>query len=131
MLRAAQAAGAHDMILRLPPATTPCIGDGGEGMSIGQRQRIALARALYGEPFLVLLDEPSANLDGEGEAALQKAISELKARGAIVILIVHRRPRLPLCDKVLVLHQWRAAGASGRATRSCAGSLRRQPAAGA
>jgi ATP-binding cassette subfamily C protein len=103
VLRAAQAAGAHDMILRLPNGYDSKIGDGGEGLSIGQQQRIAIARALYGDPFLVLLDEPSANLDGEGEAALQSAIKQLKLRRAIVIQVVHRRSALEHCDKVLVL----------------------------
>jgi len=103
VLRAAQAAGAHDMILRLPGGYDTTIGDGGEGLSIGQQQRIAIARALYGDPFLVLLDEPSASLDGEGEAALQNAVKQLKLRRAIVIVVVHRRSALALCDKVLVL----------------------------
>lgn len=103
VLRAAQAAGAHDMILRLPSGYDTVLGDGGEGLSIGQRQRIALARAFYGEPFLVLLDEPSTNLDGEGDAALQKAIADLKVRRAIVIVVAHRRSALAACDKVLVL----------------------------
>ena len=103
VLRAAQAAGAHDMILRLPGGYDSVIGDGGEGLSIGQQQRIAIARALYGDPFLVLLDEPSASLDGEGEAALQNAIMQLKQRRAIVVVVVHRRSALALCDKVLVL----------------------------
>jgi PrtD family type I secretion system ABC transporter len=103
VLRAAQAAGAHDMVLRLPGGYDTVLGDGGEGLSIGQQQRIALARALYGDPFMVLLDEPSANLDGEGEAALQSAITQLKLRRAIVIVVVHRRSALALCDKVLVL----------------------------
>ncbi len=103
VLRAAHAAGAHDMILRLPSGYDTVIGDGGEGFSTGQRQRIALARAFYGDPFLVLLDEPSTNLDGEGEAALQKAITDLKARRAIVILVAHRKSALAACDKVLVL----------------------------
>jgi PrtD family type I secretion system ABC transporter len=103
VLRAAQAAGAHDMILRLPGGYDTMIGDGGDGLSIGQQQRIAIARALYGDPFLVLLDEPSASLDGEGEAALQNAVKQLKLRRAIVIVVVHRRSALALCDKVLVL----------------------------
>jgi PrtD family type I secretion system ABC transporter len=103
VLRAAQAAGAHDMILRLPNGYDTVIGDAGEGLSIGQQQRICIARALYGDPFLVLLDEPSASLDGEGEAALQSAIKQLKLRRAIVVVVVHRRSALAQCDKVLVL----------------------------
>jgi ATP-binding cassette subfamily C protein len=103
VLRAAQVAGAHDMILRLAKGYDTVIGDAGEGLSVGQRQRIAIARAVYGDPFLVLLDEPSANLDGEGDVALQETVKKLKVRGAIVILVVHRRSALAECDKVLVL----------------------------
>jgi ATP-binding cassette subfamily C protein len=103
VLQAAQAAGAHDMILRLASGYDTQISESGEGLSVGQRQRIALARALYGEPFIVLLDEPSANLDADGENALQNAIRNLKARGAIVILVAHRRSALGLCDFVLML----------------------------
>ena len=103
VIAAARAAGAHDMILRLPAGYDAPIGDAGVALSAGQRQRIALARALYGEPFLVLLDEPASNLDGEGEDALTKAVQGLKARGAIVILIAHRRSALAVCDKALVV----------------------------
>jgi PrtD family type I secretion system ABC transporter len=103
VLAAGRAAGAHDMILRLPGGYDCRIADATAVLSAGQRQRLALARALYGDPFLVVLDEPNANLDSEGEAALQAAIGALKARGAIVVIISHRPSALQQCDKLLIL----------------------------
>jgi PrtD family type I secretion system ABC transporter len=103
ILEAAMAAGAHDLIVRLSSGYETKIGDAGTVLSGGQRQRIALARALYGRPFLVVLDEPNSNLDREGEMALQQAVRDLKARGAIVVLIAHRPATLAQCDKVLFL----------------------------
>ena len=103
VIEAARAAGAHEMILRLPSGYDCRIGEAGAVLSGGQRQRIALARALYGKPFLVALDEPSSNLDNDGEIALSQAIRELKSRGAIVLLVAHRPSALAECDKVLVI----------------------------
>ncbi len=103
VLAAGSAAGAHDMIIRLPGGYDCRIGDAGVVLSAGQRQRIALARALYGDPFLVVLDEPNANLDTDGELALQNVIGQLKARGAIVVIISHRPAVLDQCNRILVL----------------------------
>lgn len=103
VIEAAKLVGLHETIMRLPNCYDTDIGEGGVKLSGGQSQRLGLARALFGEPKLVVLDEPNASLDSEGELALIEAIARLKARGATVVVIAHRPSILQHADKILML----------------------------
>lgn len=103
VLAAARAADVHDMILRLPHGYETMIGETGLQLSAGQRQRICLARALYRDPFLVVLDEPNSNLDTEGEVALTRAIEGVRKRGGIAIIIAHRPSAIAAVDLLAVI----------------------------
>lgn len=100
---AAKRAGVHEMVLQLPKGYDTLLGDGGLGLSGGQRQRLGLARALYGDPALIVLDEPNSNLDDVGEHALLVAIAELRQRGKTIVLITHRTNVISATTKLLFL----------------------------
>ena len=110
VIAAARAANVHDMILRLPDGYETQIGEGGHALSAGQRQRIALARALYGDPFLLVLDEPNSNLDAEGDQALTQAILGVRARGGVVVVIAHRPSALAGVDQMMIMSEGRVHG---------------------
>jgi ATP-binding cassette subfamily C protein len=128
VIAAAKAAGVHDLIVNLPAGYETEIGERGTALSAGQQQRIALARALYGDPFLVVLDEPNSNLDAEGEEALTKAILAVRARGGIVIIVAHRPSALAAVDHVLVMARGRQQ-AFGPKDEMLARLTRRDPSA--
>jgi ATP-binding cassette subfamily C protein len=107
IIAAARAANVHDLIVGLPAGYETVIGEQGISLSAGQAQRIALARALFGEPFLVVLDEPNSNLDAEGDEALTRAILGVRQRKGIVVVVAHRPSAIAGLDSILVMNQGR------------------------
>ena len=108
-IAAAQAAGAHEMIVRLPGGYDQQLGIGGRGLSAGQAQRVALARALFRNPRYLILDEPNASLDAEGEAQLTQTLEAVKASGTTILLVAHRMSVLQVVDKLMVVRDGRMA----------------------
>jgi ATP-binding cassette subfamily C exporter for protease/lipase len=103
VIEAARAAGMHEQVQRLPQGYDTPLGVGGSALSGGQRQRIGLARALYGNPAMVVLDEPNSNLDEIGERALARTLADLRAHGTTTVLITHRLAALNMVQKIMVL----------------------------
>ena len=106
---AAKRAGVHDMILQMPKGYDTLLGAGGAGLSGGQKQRLGLARAMYGDPALLVLDEPNSNLDEVGEAALVQAINDLRSRGKTIVLVTHRTSAIAVTTKLLVMRDGQTA----------------------
>jgi ATP-binding cassette subfamily C exporter for protease/lipase len=109
VIEAAKHTGIHDMILRFPKGYDTPMGEAGSMLSGGQRQRVGLARAIYGNPELIVLDEPNANLDDVGEAALIRVVQTLREQKSSVFMVVHQRNLLSVADRVLVMKEGRVA----------------------
>lgn len=103
VITAARRAGVHEMILHFPKGYDTLLGDGGAGLSGGQKQRLGLARAMYGDPAVLVFDEPNSNLDDAGEAALVNAIKDLREHGKTIVLITHRTSAISITNKLLLL----------------------------
>jgi ATP-binding cassette subfamily C protein len=114
IVEAAKLANVHELILRLPDGYNTPLGENAARLSAGQKQRLALARALYGDPVLFILDEPNSNLDAEGEAALDRAIRSCLERGAAVVVIAHRPSALAAIQQILVLSDGKTAALGSR-----------------
>ena len=114
VLAAAQLAHCHPVLMRLPEHYDTAVAEGGANLSAGQRQRVGLARAVYGDPVFVVLDEPDANLDAAGEVALLKTLQTLKQRQATVVLVTHTPRLVRGVDQVLVLQDGMLAEAGPR-----------------
>jgi PrtD family type I secretion system ABC transporter len=108
IIKAAQLANVHDLVMRLPQGYDTPLGENGARLSAGQRQRVALARALFGDPALIVMDEPNSNLDAEGEAALDRAIRVALQQGAAVVVVAHRPSALHAVSHILVLNEGKA-----------------------
>src|SRR5262249_39965151 len=114
IIAAAQAANAHELIIRLPKGYDTDIGDGGSLLSGGQKQRIALARAMFDDPKYIVLDEPNSNLDTEGEAAILTALAPAKARGAPIVIIAHRPSLFSSANELLLMRGGGVESVGGR-----------------
>jgi ATP-binding cassette subfamily C protein len=114
IIDSARLAGIHDLVQQFPNGYNTRLGEGGARLSAGQRQRLALARALHGNPVMLVLDEPNANLDADGEAALDRAVRHTLQRGASVIIIAHRPNAMAAVNDIIVLNDGRIVGSGPR-----------------